>query len=111
MQGGESPPNSSARSKQVTLAPKHPSQRRCNQGHAAQRPPKSGAGVQQWNDIEVHAKNSGNQIQGQKDSREGCEHSHRLVRAIALRVKVNLYGCLDTLLQAPHVVHNPINVF
>ncbi len=54
--------------------------------------------MQQRDDIEVHTKNSGNQIQRQKNSREGCEHSHRLVRAIALRVKVNLHGRFDALL-------------
>ena len=54
--------------------------------------------MQQRDDIKVHAKNSGNQIQRQKNSREGREHSHRFIRPIALRVKVNLHGCFDALL-------------
>ncbi len=111
MQGGESPPNSSARSKQVTLAPKHPSQRRCNQGHAAQRPPKSGAGVQQWNDIEVHANNGGNQIQGQENGSDRGQGPHALVGSIALCVEVNLNGRLNALLEPPHVVHHAVDVF
>ena len=54
--------------------------------------------MQQWNDFKVHAKNSGNQIQRQKNGSDRGERSHGLVGAIALRIEVNLYGSFNALL-------------
>ena len=51
--------------------------------------------VQQRNDIKVHAKNSGNQIQGQENGRDGSERSHGLAGAIALGIEMNLHRCFN----------------
>jgi hypothetical protein len=94
----EKPQSLFARSKQVALSPKQPCQSNGNQCHAANRPPKSGMAVQQRNDIKVHAKNSGNQIQGQENGGDGSERSHGLAGAIALGIEVNLDRRFDALL-------------
>ena len=94
----EKPQSLFARSKQVALSPKQPSQGGRDQEHAANRPPKTGAVVQQRNDFKVHPEDGSNQIQGQENGGDGSERSHGLAGAIALGIEMNLHRCFNALL-------------
>ena len=66
--------------------------------------------MQQRDELEIHAKNTGNQVQRQKHGGQHGQRAHDLVGAVALRVEVHLHRSLGALLQPAHVVDHTLNV-
>ena len=66
--------------------------------------------MQQRDELEIHAKNTGDQIERQKHRCQHGQHAHDLVGAVALRVEVHLHRRLGTLFQPPHMVHHAFDV-
>ena len=60
--------------------------------------------------LKVHAKEAGNQIEGQKHGGQSRQRAHDVVGAVALRAEVDLHHGFCRLLQPARVVHHAINV-
>ena len=66
--------------------------------------------IQQGHDPKVHAEYPGDQVQRQEDGRDGGEHQHDVVGAVALCAEVNLHGCFCRLLHALGVAQHPVDM-
>ena len=87
-----------ASAREKALVREESDQTDANECHHAHRPPKAVFGVNPRDVFEVHAKNGGDQVQWQKDSGDGGERAHDVVRAIALHRKMHLHRRLGALL-------------
>lgn len=83
---------------EVTLAPEKNNQADTQTTHQKQSPPQSVFIVKGWKVLEVHAKESCDEVQWQEDGRQHGESAHDFVGAVALRIEVHLHRGLCTLL-------------
>eukprot|EP01136_Pigoraptor_vietnamica_P008595 Opistho-1_new@44104 len=96
--------------RQVALAPEQQHHGQRHQQHGGTGPPETGLGVDQRDEVEVHAKNAGNQVQRQEHGGERGEHPHHVVGAVGGGRKMHLDRRLQRLLQPLHVRQHALDV-
>ena len=66
--------------------------------------------VDQGDEVEIHAKNACQQVQGQEHGRQRREGAHDVVGTVALHTEVHLHHGFRALLQAAHMVGHALDV-